>query len=163
MLFVDGNHENFERLNFEFPVEEWNGGRVHRISDNVRHLIRGEVFDIDGVSVFAFGGAQSRDKEWRTPYRSWWPEEMPSEEDFANADKNLNACGRKVDLVITHCAPSSAQYRLNREFRPDRATEFLQYVCDTIGFEHWFFGHYHTDLELPDGFRAVYQDVVRLA
>ena len=27
-LFVDGNHECFPRLN-AYPVEEWNGGKVH--------------------------------------------------------------------------------------------------------------------------------------
>ena len=42
-LFVDGNHENFDRLN-EMPVEMWHGGRVHRINDSVLHLMRGEAF-----------------------------------------------------------------------------------------------------------------------
>lgn len=28
-LFVDGNHENFDLL-YEFPEEEWHGGRVHK-------------------------------------------------------------------------------------------------------------------------------------
>ena len=28
-LFVDGNHENFDRL-YEYPVEEWHGGKVHK-------------------------------------------------------------------------------------------------------------------------------------
>lgn len=59
-LFVDGNHENFDRLN-ALPVEEWHGGKVHRISDSIFHLIRGEMFDLDGISVFAFGGARSHD------------------------------------------------------------------------------------------------------
>lgn len=29
ILFVDGNHENFERLN-SYEVEKWNGGKVFR-------------------------------------------------------------------------------------------------------------------------------------
>lgn len=29
-LFIDGNHENFQRLN-ALPVEEWHGGKVHRV------------------------------------------------------------------------------------------------------------------------------------
>lgn len=28
VLFVDGNHENFDALN-EYPVEQWHGGKVH--------------------------------------------------------------------------------------------------------------------------------------
>lgn len=59
-VFVDGNHENFERL-YRYPVEEWNGGKVHKIRDSVLHLMRGEIFDIDNKKFFAFGGARSHD------------------------------------------------------------------------------------------------------
>lgn len=38
-LFVDGNHENFDRL-YEYPVEEWHGGKVHKIRPSVIHLMR---------------------------------------------------------------------------------------------------------------------------
>ncbi|MBQ5926880.1 MAG: metallophosphoesterase, partial [Clostridia bacterium] len=34
IAFLDGNHENFAYLN-GFPTEEWNGGKVHRLSENV--------------------------------------------------------------------------------------------------------------------------------
>ena len=33
ILFVDGNHENFTRL-YNYPVEEWHGGKVHKIRDS---------------------------------------------------------------------------------------------------------------------------------
>ena len=41
VLFVDGNHENFEKLN-SFPVDQWHGGRVQFIRSNVIHLMRGD-------------------------------------------------------------------------------------------------------------------------
>ena len=59
-LFVDGNHENFERL-YKYPVEEWHGGNVHKIRDSVIHLIRGEIYDIENKKFFTFGGARSHD------------------------------------------------------------------------------------------------------
>ena len=59
-LFVDGNHENYDRLR-EYPIEEWHGGLVHVIRPSVLHLMRGEIYDIDGYSFFAFGGARSHD------------------------------------------------------------------------------------------------------
>ena len=59
-LFVDGNHENFDRL-YSYPVEEWNGGKVHRIRPTVIHLMRGQVFTLEGKKIFAFGGARSHD------------------------------------------------------------------------------------------------------
>ncbi len=60
ILFVDGNHENFNRLN-SLPVEEWHGGKVHKAREHVIHLMRGEMFEIDGLNIFSFGGAQSHD------------------------------------------------------------------------------------------------------
>ena len=42
-LFIDGNHENFARLN-ALPEEEWRGGRVHRVSESVLHLMRAQIF-----------------------------------------------------------------------------------------------------------------------
>ena len=59
-LFVDGNHENHARL-AQFPVEEWHGGKVHRIRSSILHLMRGQIFDIAGLKVFAMGGASSHD------------------------------------------------------------------------------------------------------
>lgn len=59
-LFVDGNHENFSRL-YNYPIEEWNGGKVHKVRPSVLHLMRGEIFNIDNKKFFAFGGAKSHD------------------------------------------------------------------------------------------------------
>ena len=59
-LFVDGNHENYTRL-YKYPIEEWNGGKVHKIRDSVLHLMRGEVFDIDNKKFFVFSGTKSHD------------------------------------------------------------------------------------------------------
>lgn len=59
-LFLDGNHENHDRMD-AMPVEEWHGGRVHRVRPTVIHLMRGQVFNIGGSSVFVFGGACSHD------------------------------------------------------------------------------------------------------
>ncbi len=59
-LFVCGNHENYDRL-YQYPVEEWHGGKIHKICDSVFHLMRGQVFDINGKKFFTFGGASSHD------------------------------------------------------------------------------------------------------
>ena len=46
ICFIDGTHENFELLD-KIPVTFWRGGRVRRITDNVIHLMRGEIYEID--------------------------------------------------------------------------------------------------------------------
>lgn len=59
-LFVSGNHENYGLL-AEYPVEDWNGGQVQRIRPSVIHLMRGQVYDIQGKKFFTMGGASSHD------------------------------------------------------------------------------------------------------
>ena len=62
LCFVDGNHENFDRLySDEFEVVDFHGGKAHKIRENVYHLMRGYIFDICGKKIFAFGGASSHD------------------------------------------------------------------------------------------------------
>ena len=77
ILFVDGNHENFDLLN-SYPIEVWNGGKVHRISENIFHLMRGQVFEIDGYKFLTFGGALSFDRNRRVEGKTWWAQESPN-------------------------------------------------------------------------------------
>ena len=35
-LFIDGNHENFSRLNNEFEVVGFHGGKAHKVRDNIQ-------------------------------------------------------------------------------------------------------------------------------
>lgn len=156
VLFVDGNHENFDKLN-SYPVENWCGGKVHKVRNNVIHLMRGEVYHIAGNTIFVMGGGYSIDKYLRTEGISWWPQEMPSEEEYCNAMVNLEQIGNHVDYIITHTAPSETVYYLStlRKFgikndviQEQPLTNFLNEIQKTVSYKHWYFGHFHVDLEL---------------
>ncbi len=163
IAFVDGNHENF-RLLATFPETEWNGGRARRIRPNVFHLLRGESYVIEGRRLWTFGGAESHDKEWRKEGVSWWPEELPSEDEYARGLKTLDRIGWKADLVLTHTAPQSlidARDDLLPEVRAaNRLSRYLDDVSKHLSFGHWFIGHYHRDADLPSGHGFVYRRVV---
>ena len=77
VLFIDGNHEHHQRLN-DYPVDEWMGGKVHIIESNIIHLMRGQVFDIDGTKFYTFGGAHNVDRYARIEDFDWFPKEIPS-------------------------------------------------------------------------------------
>lgn len=166
-LFVDGNHENHARL-AQFPVEEWHGGKVHRIQSSILHLMRGQIFDIADLKVFAMGGASSHDIRdgildpddpfFRDDYRklrsqnalfrikgwSWWPEEIPSQEEYDEAEKNLDANGRAVDLIVSHCAPSSISDIISGGmYQLDELTDYFEKLRDSVEYKGWIFGHYH--------------------
>ena len=157
VLFVDGNHENFDALN-EYPVTVWNGGKVHRIRENVIHLCRGQVFNIEGKTFFTFGGGYSIDSYMRSPHRSWWPEELPSREEYDEGKKNLDAHDRKVDVILTHTCNIEtikllAAYDRYSSIKPATAEEaprnyFLEDVRETVTYKRWFFGHFHVDRDI---------------
>ena len=44
-------------------MEEWNGGKIHRIRSHVLHLMRGQIFELEGYRFFTMGGARSHDIE----------------------------------------------------------------------------------------------------
>jgi hypothetical protein len=159
-LFVDGNHENFSVLN-SYPVEEWCGGRVHHIvKDKVIHLMRGEIFTIEGKTFLAMGGATSHDKEHRIENISWWREEEPNYEEWSNAYENLYDHRFYVDYVITHCASHPQLYAFDdtpveREFR-------ILYNETDLYFKHWYFGHYHMDKSFSEHFTCLYHNIIKL-
>lgn len=161
--FVDGNHENHHAL-AGLPVREWNGGLVHEARPHVLHLMRGEVFDIAGATVLTMGGAASNDRQYRKEGRSWWPEEMPSEEEMEHCRASLDRVGWKVDHVATHEAPSALAEglcrELGREYRGDRLQRFLAELDDRLGYRAWFFGHYHGDKWCDARHRLIYRDIV---
>jgi len=158
-LFVDGNHENFTRLN-SLPIEEWHGGRVHKIREHVIHLMRGEMFDLDGKMIFTFGGARSHDRENRIEHISWWEQEMPTSAEMERAIEALDKCGWEVDYVITHCAPKSVQKMVCSWYENDSLVSFLERVRTDLKFKRWYFGHYHIDRTFGEQFEALYNRII---
>lgn len=166
VLFVDGNHENFNLL-YSYPVSQWHGGKVHIIKPSIIHLMRGQVFELEGNTIFTFGGATSIDKYMRVEGLSWWKEEMPSYEELDEGIANLKRYNNKVDYLITHsCGERALMYPplRTRSFQMDRYPEnqMLSYVDDIADYKKWYFGHYHEDAKLNDKMTVLYQKVIPL-
>lgn len=186
-LFVSGNHENFDRLySSEYPVEEWHGGKVQKIRPHVIHLMRGEIYDILGKKVFAFGGASSHDirdgildpikdkeliKEWSKSYYklfrvnhvSWWKEELASPDEMEYGQQNLQKHNNEVDFIVTHCAPQQVCYMLSPGFfQSDAMTIYFDELAKNIKFNRWFCGHYHCDERVMMRFDVMYEKITRI-
>lgn len=192
ILFVDGNHENFDRLyGIEFPVVDFHGGRAHQIRENIFHLMRGYVFEICGKSFFAFGGASSHDirdgildpanyrtdeefkeayidwyrsgKMFRVNHLSWWSQEMPSQEERDFGLKTLEKYGNEVDYIISHCCPQSvATYFSRGMYKPDELTSYFDSIAKRTEFVHWYFGHYHNNERYFGKYTVLYEDFERI-
>lgn len=186
-LFVDGNHENFDRL-YDYPVEEWHGGKVHKIRSSVIHLMRGQVYEIDGKSIFTFGGASSHDIDggilepddpdykrkkkkmdrerrlYRINHVSWWQQELPSEDEMEEGRRNLAAHDNTVDFIVTHCCASGTQSLLgDSTYRPDAETDYFEELRQNTKFKKWFFGHYHDNKNVNAKEILLYEQIIRIS
>ncbi len=188
LLFIDGNHENFDRLN-GYKEKEWHGGRVHEIRPHIFHLMRGQVFEVGGKKIFTFGGASSHDITggiletedpdfkrkkksldrdfipYRVNHLSWWAEELANEDEMEEGRRNLREHGYKVDYIITHCCATSTQDRLGKKSRyiPDRETDYLEFIKGHADYKKWFFGHYHDNKNVSDKEILLYEQIIRIA
>ncbi len=188
ILFVDGNHENHDRLDRK-PVHEWCSGKVHFIRDNVIHLMRGQTFEIENKHFFVMGGAASHDikhgilnpddpyyldeylnlisigKQVRINGITWWEQELP---DLEQLEEGLNSLETTphIDYIITHCAPTRIQRLImkdlgNTSYEANYLTDYLQSIYDHVRFKGWYCGHYHCNKKYRK-LNVVYDDFIRL-
>ncbi len=171
IAFIDGNHENFDRLDL-FPIStHWAGNvQVVHTGKNGRHvyrLRRGEIYNIDNKKVFTFGGALSVDKSYRKEYISWWRQESHTLEQWHIADKNLAMVNNSIDYVLTHTCPTTIAIRMGLidvDKYQDVAGKNFDLLLPQIDFNQWHFGHWHKDnntlpLVLDDRFFLHYNNI----
>lgn len=191
ILFVDGNHENFDRLySNEFEVVDFHGGQAHKIRDNIYHLMRGNVYDICGKKFFAFGGASSHDirdgvldpydyptmgdciKDYRKKtsmgamcrinHLSWWSEEIPSQEEMDFGEETLRSHNYEVDYVISHSLPQEVCSVCGYR-NPDAVTLYFNKLLQLgLKFKEWHCGHYHKTQRVMSRFFIHYGDMERI-
>lgn len=166
VLFIDGNHENFGEIN-KYPIEEWHGGKIHKLSKNIFHLMRGQIFEIDGKTFFTMGGATSPDRCMRRLGVDYFEEEDCSYAETQEALDNLEKYQWKVDYVLTHTIGTeflkknlSSKFRIYPQYYGS-INNFLDYVEDTLEFKHWYFGHLHDDMSF-EKHTLLYDKIVEL-
>lgn len=185
-LFIDGNHENFDRLD-AYPVSYWNGGYVHKIRESVIHLMRGYVFDIDGQKCFCMGGAPSHDIKdgvydtfeavpphirdnpyslYRINHLSWWAREIPSAEEYNRAEMNLALNHYEVDFIFTHETSKQNKIFLGYyDFKngdDETLAMWLNEMQARVKYKKWYCGHYHMNRNLPDNCVVLYEGMDRI-
>lgn len=186
-LFVSGNHENYDILD-SLPVSKWHGGNVNFIRPSVIHLMRGEIYTIENLRFFTFGGASSHDirdgileaddprikiwamdyfKLFRINHVSWWERELPNVDEMQNGLENLKGFDDSVDYIITHCPYTSLLKQMDGgigSYERDVLTDYLQQIKETVTYKHWLFGHMHINQTYHwENATCIYEQIIRIS
>jgi hypothetical protein len=150
--------------------------------------MRGQVFEIDGKKIFTFGGASSHDitggiletddpnfkqkkkkldkgyEPYRINHLTWWEQELANEDEMQEGRNNLRAHDYTVDYIVTHCCSSSTQVFLGGSmYKPDRETDYLEFIKNYANYKKWFFGHYHDNRNIFDKEILIYEQMIRIS
>ncbi len=163
ICFIDGTHENFDLLN-GYPLTMWNGGKVHQISDNIYHLMRGQIFTIDGLKIFTMGGGESPDLDSRIDDNPWLKYEIPSKEELLEGAASLEEHDCKIDVIITHEPSSTIKGFLklgeSEAVRVTTLNAYFDELSKCSEFSRWFFGSLHLDKYISNTYIGVHKAIV---
>lgn len=144
LYFVDGNHEDFDRLH-AFPLA---ADGTRKVSARVFHLPRGHRFQWAGLRFLACGGGVSVDRHRRAEGKSWWPQEEITADDIARCESDGH-----TDVLLSHDCPAGVDIpflgKTEFHFPPDairrsnvHRTKLLA-VAAAAEPSLIFHGHYH--------------------
>lgn len=139
-LFIDGNHENFNALR-DYPIVDFKGAKCHKIRDNMYHIMRGEIININNINFLCMGGAISIDKAYRKENISWWKDEEPSYKEWEKAFLNLG----KADIILSHDGPYDVIRRIKNVEKNSINIIFNRMLEFNTNAKKWYFAHHHID------------------
>lgn len=157
IYFIDGNHENFN------IIKKFNKFGITDISPHIHYIPRGHKLQTEsGKMVLCIGGADSVDKHFRREGYNWWPEEQITKKDMQMIDNSED-----YDYVLSHCCPRSCleNYRAFlthpgiKDPKEHPSEDMLNFLITNLGVfpcDHWYFGHYHEDVQLDSNFTCVF-------
>jgi len=146
LVWVDGNHENFDRLEWycaNNPKNMW--GQVF-IRSNILYSPRGCKFKHEGKMFMTVGGAVSIDKAMRKKGVSWWAQEQLTESDLKVITERHEASPGYIDYLFTHDCPTNAPFgeRLKNDPESQAHRQRMDKLGKVIKPGLWFHGHMHS-------------------
>lgn len=100
-------------------------------------------YGIDPLGVGYLSGAMSLDQDRRTPGYDWWPEEELSLRELSDA-VDVIVTG-KPRIMISHQAPQTFEYFLEKWPKVSRTNEALEHILSRHAPELWVCGHHHVN------------------
>lgn len=142
--FVDGNHEDFDRL-LAYPLAD---SGLRYLRERIVHLPRGWRWSWGSTQCLALGGAYSIDRILRVEGTSWWPQEAITVEEAETA-----VAGGTADAMFCHDCPAGVvvpgRPRERYGFPPSEVAasqanrDRLRRVVDQVRPARLWHGHFH--------------------
>ncbi len=161
VCFLDGAHDDVSKLN-RYRKTVYKGGVVHRIYKKLYHMCRGQIFTIDGLKIYTFGGGEVTDLA--VPGSD---EKLPTREEMLEGSENLAECSDTVDYIITHEPPAKIKNALR--FRSQKPSDvnvlnaYFEELNSNCKFRKWYFGSIHLDKEITPRHTSVFMDYIPLS
>lgn len=155
LFCIRGNHEERPENISTYKEVDMFDGKVY-VEDDFPNLIfakDGEIYNIDGNRVLVIGGAYSVDKDYRLRNGiTWFKDEQLNDEEMEEILDRVK--GQHFDIVLSHTCPH--KYEPSEVFLPgldqtkvDKRMEFfLDKVEESIDYDKWYCGHYHTEKQI---------------
>ena len=173
VLCIHGNHEmrpTSWEIREKYRRIDWMGDTAY-VEDAFPRLIfaeDGSRYAINGREFLVIGGAYSVDKWYRVLRRlRWFPDEQLSEEEKDSIREKVRTHGNREDIILAHTCPMDHQpiecfLAGIDQSRVDTTTEeFLQEITDSIEYNRFYCGHWHTDKQ-DSKIRFLFHDIVML-
>jgi DNA repair exonuclease SbcCD nuclease subunit len=144
LYVIRGNHDDPKFFNGDYYYP------------NLQLLKDYSILHFNGINILLVGGAVSIDRKIRMIGRDYWIDES-----FVLDEEKLSYIDKKIDVVITHNAPSEVtpigfnslvyHYAKNDPLLLGELTKernLISKMCDTLLFkghpiQQWFYGHFH--------------------
>lgn len=125
-----GNHDNYDVIS-AYPIFLGDYG----------------VYKCSNTSMFYIRGGYSIDRQYRTPHKSWWPQEQLNYNQTNAALKEYKQ--NKPYLMISHECPSEILPLIfTTVFPPSYTAKLLQSCFEYYKPNMWIFGHMHKSFRI---------------
>ncbi len=141
VIWAPGNHEDWE------TIDSYELGRLHEVQDNVFLASFGAIEEIEGKKILFCGGADSVDKNMRTPFLDWFPSEIITNKDMDFLLDNVK--DQKIDILVSHTCPERVYNQLQNEIdwmevrSKDPSVYALDMIVEKFRPDFSIFGHFH--------------------
>ena len=163
---VRGNHESRPEniKGMEMTYDEDIQGKVFYEPEypNIRYLMDGGEYLINGMSTLVIGGAYSVDKYYRLQNGwTWFPDEQLTKDEMLRIENQV--IRKHYDVVLSHTCPYSWQPfdkfipQVNQDTVDSTMEKWLETLKDMFTWDYWFFGHFHDDRMINEGVYMLYE------